>query len=157
MTKGQAEALIPMIEAALGNRPKSDLNLIAVGIGPGNFTGTRIAVATARGLALSLGIPAIPVSNFELLFTPDAAPKARHTRRLPAPRETIYEQEFEAIRPIAPPRQIEKNATPDTLLNIPRRLIEYGAIKPIGTRPAPLYVRPADAALPSTPPVQILS
>ena len=37
---------------------------LAVGIGPGNFTGIRIAVSAARGLGLSLGIPVFGVSSF---------------------------------------------------------------------------------------------
>lgn len=67
--KGQAERLIPMLEELLTGAGKnwSDLDLIAVGIGPGNFTGVRISVSAARGLALSLGIPAVGVSVFEAL------------------------------------------------------------------------------------------
>ena len=40
---------------------------IGVGVGPGNFTGIRIAVAAARGLALALDIPAIGVTGFEAI------------------------------------------------------------------------------------------
>jgi tRNA threonylcarbamoyl adenosine modification protein YeaZ len=69
MDKGQAERLIPLLEevlaeAGLGWR---DLKAIAVGTGPGNFTGVRIAVAAARGLALGLGIPAVGVTRLEAL------------------------------------------------------------------------------------------
>ncbi|MGB3147968.1 MAG: tRNA (adenosine(37)-N6)-threonylcarbamoyltransferase complex dimerization subunit type 1 TsaB [Paracoccaceae bacterium] len=69
MEKGQAERLFPLLEeilrdAGLGWR---DLGQIAVGIGPGNFTGVRIAVSAARGLALSLGIPARGITGFEAL------------------------------------------------------------------------------------------
>ncbi len=67
MKRGQAERLFPMVEDFLGARRVSwtDLAAIGVGTGPGNFTGTRIAVSAARGLALALGIPAIGTSRFE--------------------------------------------------------------------------------------------
>lgn len=67
MTKGQAERLMPVCEEVIasGGYAWADLDAIAVGTGPGNFTGIRIAVSSARGLALSLGIPAIGVSVLE--------------------------------------------------------------------------------------------
>lgn len=69
MTKGQAERLMPMLEELLAKADKTfrDLGAIGVGTGPGNFTGIRISVAAARGLALALGIPAIGVNVFEAL------------------------------------------------------------------------------------------
>ena len=69
MKKGQVENLFPILEELLKRQSVlwSQLNAIAVGIGPGNFTGIRLSVSAARGLALSLGIPAIAISNFEIL------------------------------------------------------------------------------------------
>ena len=67
MAKGQAERLMPLLEELLtdGGVTWSDLDAIAVGIGPGNFTGIRISVSAARGLALGLDVPAIGVSSLE--------------------------------------------------------------------------------------------
>ena len=89
MTRGQAERLMPMLEEVLdqGGAAWADLTRIAVGTGPGNFTGIRLAVSAARGLSLSLGVPAIGVSGFEAIC-------AHGTRAcvpaVPAPREHVY-------------------------------------------------------------------
>lgn len=59
MTTGQAERLMPMIDEVLreSGRNLQDLDAIAVTEGPGTFTGVRIGVAAARGLALATGLP----------------------------------------------------------------------------------------------------
>ncbi len=71
MAKGQAERLMPLLQSMLDEHGMvwAELDAIAVGTGPGNFTGIRIAVSAARGLSLALGIPAIGVSGFEAMHS----------------------------------------------------------------------------------------
>ena len=59
MNRGQGEALIPMIQDLLNqaNLNVSDIQSLAVSVGPGSFTGVRIGLAAARGMALALQIP----------------------------------------------------------------------------------------------------
>ena len=54
MPRGHAEALMPMVDEVLAEAEigASELDLIAATVGPGSFTGMRIAIAAARGLAL---------------------------------------------------------------------------------------------------------
>ena len=61
--------LMPMTEAVLNAAGKSigEMDAIAAVTGPGSFTGVRIGVATAKGLAHGAGIPCIPVDALEAL------------------------------------------------------------------------------------------
>jgi tRNA threonylcarbamoyladenosine biosynthesis protein TsaB len=79
--RGHAEILMPMIEDALGSAAVSygDLDRIAVATGPGSFTGVRVGVATARGLALALDIPAVGVGTLKALASPVMQAEARGT------------------------------------------------------------------------------
>jgi tRNA threonylcarbamoyl adenosine modification protein YeaZ len=64
-THGQAAALPPLVEQVLAE--VGTLDGLAVGIGPGSFTGLRVAIALAQGLADARGLPLIGVSTGEAL------------------------------------------------------------------------------------------
>ena len=170
MDKGQAERLLPLLAELLAEAGVAwrDLAAIAVGTGPGNFTGVRISVAAARGLALGLGIPAIGVTRLEALAHGLPRPL---TVIEDARRGEVYVQNFtEAGAGVA------RIATPDDLgavevlqtgsgcdgvaaampLVQAMAQIAAGRLDSMQPRPAPFYLRGADAAPPSDPPPVIL-
>jgi tRNA threonylcarbamoyl adenosine modification protein YeaZ len=168
MGKGQAERLVPMLEDLLRDAGHQwrDLTTIGVGTGPGNFTGVRIAVATARGLALGLSVPAIGVSTLEAQAEGLAGPVVS---TIDARRDGVYMQTF---APQTPPRVADPaNLGPLPFANplcVGHRAAEIAGLVggravdapfPLAVsiariasrrrpdaRPAPLYLRPADAA-----------
>ena len=173
MDKGQAERLVPLLEDLLASADVGwrDLSAIGVGIGPGNFTGVRIAVATARGLALGLGVPAIGISGLEALA--HGIPGVR-VASIDARQGRLYLQTFgtfDGARPVlcdidtlpAIPARAEplcighraeeiadrcagQPAAP--VHSLPAAIAHIAALRRFSTatRPAPLYLRPADAA-----------
>ena len=145
MARGQAERVVPLLQDILsrGGLDWSDLTRIGVGIGPGNFTGIRISVACARGLALALNIPAIGVSGFQAIsaLAPGAAPV------VPAPREQLYSLGPDNQPVVIPASEAPANAKtlPDPL-KLVQVIARVSATAQPGMPPSPLYVRPADAA-----------
>lgn len=69
MERGQAECLIPMIQNVLKQAQVdfNDIDAVAVTTGPGSFTGVRVGLAAADGIALAAGLPMIGVSVPEVL------------------------------------------------------------------------------------------
>ena len=59
--------LLPRIDAALAEHgvAREDIACVAVGRGPGSFTGVRIAMATAKGIASALEVPLVGVSSLD--------------------------------------------------------------------------------------------
>ena len=150
MTRGQAERLMSLLNELLegASLDWSDIGKIGVCTGPGNFTGIRIAVSAARGLALGLEIPAIGISSFEatLLGCGD-----EDLALLPANKGFYYvgsgpknakfisedEIDAESIRYV-------RKATPEVQLkNIALLTLEKEADF---SRPVPCYIKPADAS-----------
>ncbi len=172
LKKGQAERLIPLLETLLADHGYgfSDLTAIGVGVGPGNFTGIRIGVSAARGLALSLAVPAVGVSRFvaqavdatgPVLSCIDARRDMAYVQMVPdGEHQLVPWSDVPEIAGDHPAIGTPDQAPLDTVL---ARGIVRSAAKEIATatgdipRPAPLYIRAADAAPPRDPAPKILA
>ena len=105
MTRGQAEVLMPMVQEvmAAAKSAYSDLDLVAVTIGPGSFTGLRTGLAAARGIALAQGIPAVGVTTLEAVAAAAARNATASEAALPivvaleTRRADLYIQRFDAV------------------------------------------------------------
>src|ERR1700720_3393207 len=75
MSRGHAEALMPMVARVMdaARLEFSDIDRIAVTIGPGSFTGVRVGIAAARGIALAARKPAIGLTTLAAFTAPHVA------------------------------------------------------------------------------------
>lgn len=167
--KGHAERLMAVIDQVL-DQAGIDLKAvgkIAVVIGPGSFTGIRVGVAAARGLALSLGIECVGVSTLETLGASHRA-TGRSDKpvlvAMDAKREEIYAQAFAADgAPLTEPAALSAEDVDKLAASLAAEVTgswvskrgdrfdigtaaRLGALKDAaGTRPKPLYLRGPDA------------
>ncbi|WP_182084240.1 tRNA (adenosine(37)-N6)-threonylcarbamoyltransferase complex dimerization subunit type 1 TsaB [Aureimonas sp. ME7] len=175
--RGHAEVLMDTIEQAMGEAGAGwgEIAKLAVGIGPGSFTGIRVAVAAARGFELSLGIPSVGVSTLEAQAEPfwgEGAVWAVHDAKRGevyaalygpggeermAPRALTHEA-FAAMAP-GTDRLVGSGAAlaaelldvgPEHILSAEpcapiEAIARIGARRPLAESPLPLYLRGADA------------
>ncbi len=75
MTRGHAEALMPLVARVIDQAGMafSDLDRVAVTTGPGSFTGLRVGIAAARGIALAANKSAVGVSTLLAYAAPQMA------------------------------------------------------------------------------------
>ncbi len=103
MVRGQAEALAPMIADVLDEADVSAhaLDLLAVTVGPGAFTGLRIGLATARAMSLAADVPCLGLTTTEVIAhaMDDASlPDGSLLVALDSKRSDIYVQTFSCDR-----------------------------------------------------------
>jgi tRNA threonylcarbamoyladenosine biosynthesis protein TsaB len=112
MSRGQSERLMPMIEEVMDEAglAYSALDAIAVTRGPGAFTGVRIGLAAARGLALAWDRPIIAVSTLEAVAAATADAERRDRTilvLLDAKRADLYVQAFDPdLAPLSDPEAL---------------------------------------------------
>jgi tRNA threonylcarbamoyladenosine biosynthesis protein TsaB len=100
MARGHAEALMPLIARVMSSAgiEFAQLDRIAVTTGPGSFTGLRVGISAARGIALAAGKPAIGLSTLAALAAPLIATDdgTQVVAAIDARHEHIYLQVFGA-------------------------------------------------------------
>jgi tRNA threonylcarbamoyladenosine biosynthesis protein TsaB len=174
MERGHQERLAPLAREVMARSGLAftDLDRIAVTLGPGSFTGLRVGLAFAKGLGLALERPVIGLSCLEVLAAPFAAAPGRTLALLPAREGAACHQQFEAGRPLGPPaagllaglegldgvtRIVGAVELADGLMPGAERMpallpdVAIAARLAVDRAPgdlAPLYMRPPDAKLP---------
>jgi tRNA threonylcarbamoyladenosine biosynthesis protein TsaB len=127
----RAQTLLEDVDALLrqaGAHP-SDLDRLAVGLGPGSFTGVRIGLAVARGLAFSLDVPGAGVSTLAALAAgaPGAMPVVDAKRREVF---TLLDGEPQVLAPQELPLEQGAVCVGDGALRYRSLLEERGAVVP---------------------------
>lgn len=175
MSRGHQERLAPLVQEAMAEAGLGfdKLERIGVTVGPGSFTGLRVGLAFAKGLASALSIPAVGIGSLEALADTE---RGNVVAVLDAKRGQVYLQAFSEGVPVSAPDAlpIETAAArvaefaPDTLIGTGAALlaavrpgakvIEADVTDPVAVArlaalrspvpPRPLYLRAPDAKLP---------
>jgi tRNA threonylcarbamoyladenosine biosynthesis protein TsaB len=179
MHRGHQERLAPMLGEAMAAAGAgfADLDRIGVTVGPGSFTGLRVGLAFAKGLAIARGIPCVGVGVLEALAA-STGERGQVLAAIDARREQLYLQMFEGGRASGPPSavlivelaalkpsqhltivgsgaRILAEAAPDARI-LPLAAPDPVAIARLAAQaavpeapPSPIYLRAPDARLPS--------
>lgn len=180
MARGQDARLPGLVRETIGQAGKTftDIDRIAVVTGPGSFTGVRVGISFARGLALALKIPCVGVTSMEAALP--AGQQGSAIVLLPAKRRppdiSFWAQRFRSGESITPPEEAGLDALAAELEAHPHFVYGEG-LQPLSTRlpglvchgaspsayrageialsadastrhPGPVYVRAPGAALP---------
>ena len=179
MHRGHQERLAPMLAEAMTGAGASfaDLDRVGVTVGPGSFTGLRVGLAFAKGLAVARGIPCVGIGTLEALAA-SVGGIGRVIAAVDAKREQLYLQSFEGGHAEAEPEAIfirdirfSNSSYELTVVGsgaavlVPAfrnaRIVPLAAPDPVAiarlaaaadpasTPPQPIYLRPPDARLPS--------
>jgi tRNA threonylcarbamoyladenosine biosynthesis protein TsaB len=98
MRRGHAESLMLLVQDVMQQAGLTfdKLDLIATTVGPGGFTGLRIGLASARGLALAAGVPIVGVTTLEAVARANSSAECPLLIALDSKRADLYMQLFDA-------------------------------------------------------------
>ncbi len=126
--------LLPALDNLLAKtgRHLAEIGAVCVSQGPGNFTGLRLGLATAQGLALALKIPAVPVPTLEVLAASLSGSPQPVAALADAKRQEVYLGQFDCKglfpEPLAPPERL-------AAADLPGRLVPPLVLTGPGIRP----------------------
>lgn len=128
--RGHAERLVPMVEELLEGRAPS---AVLVGVGPGSFTGIRVGIAAAHGLAIGWGIGVSGMSSMALL-TAGADAEGEVAAALIGGHGELFVQQFD--RPAGAPSDEVKSLSPGNAASLitARLVVGSGARLLVGAR-----------------------
>jgi len=141
MQRGHAEAVMPLIARVMD---RSELGFgaidrIAVTVGPGSFTGLRVGIAAARGIALAAGKPAVGLSTLAGLAAPHIADSATApvAAAIDARHDCVYLQVFGPDgRTVVAPRLAPIEEAVRAAIAGPARIVGSAAERLAGAWPA---------------------
>ncbi len=120
-----SETLLPMIKRVMSGTDYGALDAIAITAGPGSFTGVRIGVATAKGLAFKYGTPCISISTLESIAYNFAGMNCIVCAVMDARRMQFYNALFEVSK-----KEV-KRLTPDRAISLDALREELKAFKSV--------------------------
>src|SRR5919106_1282631 len=132
MTRGHAEAVMPLNARVMDQAgiEFASLDRIAVTTGPGSFTGLRVGISAARGIALAAGKPAVGLSTLAGFAAPHIAEDDDSTvvTAIDARHEHVYMQVFGAGgKTVVPPRIASLREAVRAATASPARIVGSGA------------------------------
>ncbi len=119
-----SQTLLPLMQKAFAEAKISpaDVSAYAVSAGPGSFTGLRIGIALAKGMALGFGTPIVPVSTLRALAVSTGL-QGRIVCALNARRGQVYWAAFEQSRGNGAPLRLAKDAA-----GVPEDIVKSGVL-----------------------------
>ncbi len=143
MARGHQERLAPLAQAVMGEAGLAfaQLERVAVTVGPGSFTGLRVGLAFAKGLALALDIPCVGIGVLEALAASAPLPGRSGfvAACVDARRGQLYLQAFSGGRAIMAPDALEPEVAAARLAELwpgpPGLLVGSGAPLAAGVLP----------------------
>lgn len=154
MVRGHAETLMPLIERVMRRAELTfaDIDRVAVTTGPGSFTGLRVGISAARGIALAADLPALGVSTLSAYAAPHLADdKINHViAAIDARHEHVYLQVFgPGGRVVMTPRLAPLSEAVRAASEAPSRIVGSAA-RAVADRlpkdaPAPLLIDARDS------------